>query len=138
MQKQTDDQITVYMVQEAKKKFPALSLCSFDRGFHSPDNQNKLKPLLEKVVLPKKGKLSDKDKEREHSEEFIKARRQHSAVESAINALEVHGLDRCLDHGLHGFKLYVSLAVLARNIQKLGAILLTKEKKARERLKKAA
>jgi len=89
-------------------------------------------------VLPKKGKLSDKDKEIEYSEEFIEVRRQHSAVESAINALEVHGLDRCLDHGLYGFKRYVSLAVLARNIQKVGAILRVKEKKAEERLKKAA
>jgi len=138
MEKQTDDQIAVLMVEEAKKKFSDLSLCSFDRGFHSPDNQNKLKHVLEKVVLPKKGKLSDKDKEIEYSEEFIEVRRQHSAVESAINALEVHGLDRCLDHGLYGFKRYVSLAVLARNIQKVGAILRVKEKKAEERLKKAA
>lgn len=138
MEKQTDDQIAVFMVEEARKKFPALTLCSFDRGFHSPDNQKELKHLLEKVVLPKKGKLSDKDKEIEYSEEFIKVRRQHSAIESAINALEVHGLDRCLDHGLYGFKRYVSLAVLARNIQKLGAMLRAKEKKAEERLKKAA
>ncbi len=138
MEKQTDDQIAVSMVEEAKKRFSTLALCSFDRGFHSPDNQEKLKPLLEKVVLPKKGYLSKKDKEVEHSEEFIKARRQHSAVESAINALEVHGLDRCPDRGLHGFNRYVSLAVLARNIQKLGAILLAKEKKVEERRKKAA
>ena len=71
-------------------------------------------------MLTKKGKLSQKDKEREHSENFINARYQHAAVESAINALEVHGLGRCPDHGLHGFKRYVSLAVLARNIQQLG------------------
>jgi len=75
---------------------------------------------LEVVVLPKKGKLSKKDKAREHSEEFIKTRYQHAAVESAINALEVHGLDRCPDHGIYGFKRYVSLAILARNIQQLG------------------
>jgi hypothetical protein len=41
-------------------------------------------------------------------------RRQHSAVESAINALEVHGLDRCPDHGIKGFERYVALAVLAK------------------------
>ncbi len=141
MEKQTDDQIAVLMVEMAKKRFPALSLCSFDKGFHSPDNQKDLKELLEKVVLPKKGKLSEKAKEVEHSEEFIKARRQHSAVESAINALEVHGLDRCPDHGIYGFKRYVSLAILARNIQKVGAILQKKELKSlerRKRLKKAA
>jgi hypothetical protein len=31
-------------------------------------------------------------------------------VESAINALEAHGLDRCPDHGLAGFQRYVALA----------------------------
>jgi len=50
-----------------------------------------------------------------------------AAVESAINALEVHGLDRCLDHGLAGFKRYVALAVVARNIQRLGALLRRQE-----------
>jgi len=50
------------------------------------------------------------------------ARKQHSAVESAINALEVHGLDKCPDHGIDAFERYVALAVLSRNIQKLGTI----------------
>jgi transposase, IS5 family len=54
-------------------------------------------------------------------------RRQHSAVQSAINALEVHGLDSCLDRGIDGFKRYVALAVVVRNIQRLGAILRQQE-----------
>ncbi len=61
--------------------------------------------------MPKKGRLSEKDKQIEHSEDFIKLRRKHSAVESYINALGNHGLDRCLDHGLHGFKRYVGLSL---------------------------
>ena len=72
---------------------------------------------------------------------FISARYQHSAVESAINALEVHGLDRCLDHGIDGFKRYVALAVLSRNIQQLGVKLRQQEldrKQTKEKLKKAA
>jgi hypothetical protein len=51
---------------------------------------------------------------------------KHSAVESAINALEVHGLDRCPDHGIEGFKRYVALSVVARNLQRIGAILTDK------------
>ena len=81
------------------------------------------------------------DKQREHSADFIKARHQHSAVESAINALEVHGLDRCPDHGLHGFKRYVSLAVLARNIQQLGVKIRENQLallKQKEKFRKAA
>ena len=57
-----------------------------------------------------------------------------SAVESAINALEVHGLDRCPDHGVDGFKRYVALAVEARNIQRIGAIL-TQQQQQREKRK---
>jgi hypothetical protein len=37
------------------------------------------------------------------------------------------GLDKCLDHGLIGFKRYVAMAVVARNIQKLGSILIANE-----------
>ncbi len=55
------------------------------------------------------------------------ARCQHAAVESAINALEIHGLDRCPDQGIDGFKRYVALAVVARNIQQLGAHLKKKK-----------
>jgi IS5 family transposase len=80
-------------------------------------------------VLPKKGKLSKERKEIESSEEFKKCRRQHSAVESAINALEVHGLDRCPDNGLVAFKSYTSLAIVSRNLQRLGALV---QKKARK------
>ncbi|CAB1070576.1 hypothetical protein D1AOALGA4SA_960, partial [Olavius algarvensis Delta 1 endosymbiont] len=104
---------------------------------YSPENKNQLANILDFVVLPKKGRLSAKEKEIEHSEEFIESRRKHSAVESSINALENHGLDRCLDHGLHGFKRYVALAVLARNIQILGHLIQQKELKQQKRRKAA-
>jgi transposase, IS5 family len=122
MAKETDDQVAVAMVKEAKERFPRLNLCSFDKGFHSPGNQQELKAELATVVLPKKGRLSTADRERESAPEFVAARQQHSSVESAINALGVHGLDLCRDHGLDGFKRYVALAVVARNIQRLGTV----------------
>jgi len=122
MQKETDDKIAVSMIKETKERFPGLSLCSFDKGFHTPENQKELKAELATVVLPKKGRLSVADRERESAPEFVEARQQHSAVESAINALGVHGLDLCRDHGLAGFERYVALAVVARNIQRLGAV----------------
>ncbi len=141
MQNETDDQVAISIIKEAKERFPSLNSCSFDKGFHSPANQKDLLQHIDKVILPKKGKLSKNDKQREHSADFIQARHQHSAVESAINALEVHGLDRCPDHGIQGFKRYVSLAVLARNIQQLGVKILENqlaEIKQKEKLKKAA
>lgn len=137
IRKQTDDQVAVEMVSAAKKKFPELNGCSFDKGFHSPDNQMKLPGIIDKVALPRKGKLSEKTKAIEHAPDFVQARRKHSAVESAINALENHALDRCPDHGLYGFKRYVALAVLARNIQILGAKIQRKEQQRLQREEKA-
>jgi transposase, IS5 family len=138
MQQQTDDQVAVSMVAQAKQRFPRLSACSFDQGFHSPANQDELKEHLALVALPRKGKLSQAAKAEQQSEAFVKARRAHSAVESAINALEVHGLDRCPDHGIDGFKRYVAFAVVARNIHRIGAILWQREQKRAKRKKKCS
>jgi|TARA_B100001971_G_scaffold89013_1_gene82202 hypothetical protein len=103
MERQTDDKVAVAIAQGAK-----------DTGL---------------VMLPKKGRLSTTEQKIKQSEEFVEARRKHSAVESSINALENHGLDRCLDHGLHGFKRYVALTVLARNIQIMGHLIQQQELK---------
>ncbi len=127
MEQQSDDEVAVPMVEQTQARFPDLRQCSFDKGFHTPANQQLLSELLDLPVLPRKGRLSQAAREIEEAEAFQEARRAHSAVESAINALEVHGLDRCPDHGLDGFKRYVSLAVVGRNIQILGAILRKQE-----------
>ncbi|MBW2605283.1 MAG: ISNCY family transposase [Deltaproteobacteria bacterium] len=137
MEQQTDDKVAVDMTQGAKDRFENLSGCSFDKGFYTPGNKSQLANILDYIIMPKKGRLSAKDKQIEQSEEFIKYRRKHSSVESSINALENHGLDRCLDHGLDGFKRYVALSVVARNIQILGHLLQQKELKRQKRRKAA-
>ena len=76
---------------------------------------------------PKKGRLSAVDRAIESGAGFIRLRQQHCAVESAINALKQHGLDVCPDHGIVDFKRYVALAVVARNVQRLGAVLREQE-----------
>jgi len=129
MERQTDDKVAVPIIQKTKIDFENLSTCSFDKGYYSKENSEELSKILDLVVLPKKGRLSKKDQERENSKTFKKYRKKHPAVESAINALEVHGLDRCLDKGLNGFKRYVALAVASRNIQKIGAIKLMRLQK---------
>jgi IS5 family transposase len=121
MQKLNDVDIAVDIVMETKGLYPNLTSCSFDKGYHSPDNQKQLAEALEHCVMPKKGKRNKVENKREGSAEFKTFKRAHSAVESAINALEVHGLDRCPDKGLERFEKYVSLAIVARNLQKIGA-----------------
>jgi hypothetical protein len=134
---ETDDKAAVAIIRDARQKFADLRACSFDKGFHSPANQQQLATLLDHVVLPRKGKLSQAAREIEHNEAFQQARRRHAAVESAINALEVHGLDQCPDHGLDGFKRYVALAVVARNLHRIGD-LVWQQDQAREKRRQAA
>jgi len=133
---ETDVAITIPIVKDTIKDFPNFKGCSFDKGFWHPKNYEELELLLDYVVLPKKGKLSSVDKVREYSEDFLSARRKHSAVESGINALENHGLDRCPDRGQANYERYISLSVLGRNFQKLGSILQAKELKRLRRKKR--
>ena len=58
MEKETDDKVAVVMVDAARKKFPKLKGCSFDKGFYTPANKKELRTRLDIVVLPKKGKLN--------------------------------------------------------------------------------
>jgi hypothetical protein len=137
MQQETDDKIAIHMVKDTQTKFSELRAASFDKGFHSPKNHIELSTMLQQTTLPRKGKLSKIAREHQQTDAFKRARRQHSAVESAINALEVHGLDICLDHGIEGFKRYVAFAVLTRNIHRIGDIAWQLDQQ-RERRRRAA
>ncbi len=136
MRKQTDDQVAVPIIQETKAKYLNLATCSFDKGFHSPTNQEELKKLLQVVALPRKGKLSKQNQELQSSQDWQEAKKGHSAIESCINGLQVSSLDKCPDKGEESFDVYVSLAILARNIQRLGKILIKKERKREARSKR--
>ncbi len=128
--KQTDDKVAIPIMKESKKLFVNLKGCSFDKGFYSQKNKKRLIKLLLQVVLPKKGRRSKAETEEETSEAFIKARKSHSAVESAIASLQNHGLSRCPDRGKPAFERYVALGVLAFNVHKLGSIIQKKARKA--------
>ena len=123
MQKETDSGIAVKIIRNAIAKFPNITSCSFDKGFHSPQNQIDLGKILNKVYLPQKGRLSEARKEVEYSDDFIDACKKHSSIEASIACLINHGLDICPDHGIFGFKRYVGLAMVSRNIHHIGHII---------------
>ena len=127
MQQETDDQAAAPLVEDLAAHYPQVESVSMDKGFHSPENQRKLADIIDFPVLPKNGKRCATELEREHDPRFIRMSRRHSGVESAINALEANGLDLCPDHGIDGFKRSVALAVVGRNVHRLGAILLAHE-----------
>jgi transposase, IS5 family len=108
---------------------------SFDKGFYSNGNKELLSLFIPNLVMPKKGKLNQKEQEQESERAFKKTRDQHSAIESNINELEHRGLDRCPDRGYAHFKRYVGLGVCAYNLHRIGAELM---RQAREDLLKQA
>ena len=129
-----DVDVAVPMVEQAQALYPELRACSFDRGFHSPDNRVLLDGLLDVNALPGKGYLSKANQEREAEESFVAARRAHPAVESAINGLEHCGLDRVRSHGADGFARTVALSVLAANLHRIGLLLQKRERTRRQRV----
>ncbi len=101
---------------------------SFDRGFHSPENQRELAEIVAHPCLPMPGATQAKEQQAQATVEFREARQHHPGVESAINALQSgNGLRRCRDRSEPGFSRYVQLAVLGRNLHVLGKILLARE-----------
>jgi transposase, IS5 family len=114
----------------------AFDSISFDKGFSVKEDREILELFIPNVIMPKKGRLNSEDKAREGSKKFKLLRNKHSAIESNINMLEHHGLNRCPDKGFRGFKRYAGLGVLAYNCHKIGNKLFEKEKL--KLLKKAA
>jgi IS5 family transposase len=80
------------------------------------------------VVMPKRGKKNAAETARERARKFVALRKQHSAVESDINSLEHHGLNRCLDVGMAGYLRYVGYGVPSYNLHVIGRELLARER----------
>ena len=103
----------------------AIETASFDRGFHSDENEENLHNVIENVcVLPRDpGQYAERLKE--GTVKFHQTRLRHSGIESAIGALQRgNGLKRCRDRSELGFERYFGLAVLGRNIHTLGKLLI--------------
>lgn len=112
----------------------SIASVSFDKGFSSKEDRELLELYIDKVIMPKKGPWNAADIERETAKPWVRLKNRHSAVESDINCLEHHGLDRCPDKGFNGFKRYTGLGILAYNLHKIGDGLLASGR----RKKKAA
>jgi len=115
-----------------------ISSISFDKGFTRREYRELLELYIPRVIMPKRGRKSAAETEAESAKKFVALRKAHSAVESAINALEHHGLNRCLDLGLEGFTRYIGYGVLAYNLHVIGGQLLARRRTATVSLAAAA
>ena len=134
----SDTDIAVSVIEETQALHRDLRVCSFDRGFHSPGNRGQLDAMLDLNALPRKGRLSVAEREREEAQPFAEARRQHPAVESAINNLEHRGLDRVRSHGADGFAHTVALSILAANLHRIGLLVRRRMREAERRRRRRA
>ena len=136
---QTDVDQSVAVADRLLGRYGAGSLASmsFDKGFTRAEDRALLSLYIPEVVMPKRGKKTTEEAARESEKKFVALRRAHSAVESDINALEHHGLNRCLDVGLEGYLRYVGYGVLAFNLHQIGRELL-EQQRARDQTVRAA
>lgn len=135
MFKEKDASQIVPLIDRLKTNYPnqTIDSISTDKGFYSKDNfVYVVNAGIKKVIMPKKGKLNKEEYKREHEQAFIKLRNKHSAIESNINMLEHHGLNRCMDKGKPHLERYVALSILAYNLHIVGNELV---KRKREKIR---
>lgn len=130
-----DNQLTLSIADRLLQKYPIESL-SVDKGFSDMQDKALLELFMPQVIMPKKGKRNQQEKETESSPVFKKLKNQHSAVESNINELEHRGLDRCPDRTEKNFNRYIGLGICAYNLHKIGRKLL-KDRLAQEKKEEA-
>jgi hypothetical protein len=116
-----------------------IASLSFDRGFSSVENRELLELCLPdaEIIMPKRGKLTAADQDRQRQKSWRELANKHSGIESDINSLEHHGLDRCPDKGYAAYARYAGLGILAYNLHRIGNHLLQEQRRI-ERLARAA
>lgn len=111
-----------------KRSGGKIERASFDRGFHSPENQKELAKIVTEPCLATKGAEKGRKQQTEGSVAFRESRRRHPGVESAIGALQAgNGMERCRDRSKRGYERYVGLGILGRNLHVLGKLLIAQE-----------
>lgn len=126
---QCDSGVAIEATKALQKIFDnRIERLSFDRGFHSPENQSELSKIIPHLCLPKPGVKQSVVQLANADDEFLAAQQNHPGIESAIGALQSgNGMERCRDRSELGFERYVSLAILGRNMHTLGRRLIAAE-----------
>ncbi|MCA1660266.1 MAG: ISNCY family transposase, partial [Verrucomicrobiaceae bacterium] len=124
-----DQDLVVPVMRQVQDRFGGkIKSASFDRAFHTPENQRDLAEIVRTPCIACKGEEKGRKQHKEGTVAFRKARQNHPGVESGIGALQAgNGLKRCRDKGKRGFERYVALGVLGRNLQTLGKLLLAQD-----------
>jgi hypothetical protein len=122
------DSVVPAMKELQKRCGGKIEGASFDRGFHSPENQEELAKIVVHPCLAAKGAKQGREQQEQGGVIFRESRRRHPGVESAIGALQAgNGMERCRDRSKRGYERYVGLGILGRNLHVLGKLLIAQE-----------
>jgi transposase, IS5 family len=122
------DLVVPIMTRVQRRLGNKIKRASFDRSFHTPENQKELAKIVRHPCLPKKGADAGRQQHKKGGVQFRAGRQNHPGVESAINALQSgNGQERCRDRSERGYERYVGLGVLGRNLHVLGKLLLAQD-----------
>jgi transposase, IS5 family len=124
-----DQDRAVPVMRELQKRFGGkIESASFDRSFHTPQNQQDLAAIVRTPCIVSKGQEQGRQQQEQGTVAFRAARQRHAGIESAIGALQAgNGLERCRDRSAAGYERYVGLGILGRNLHTLGKLLLSRE-----------
>jgi len=124
-----DQDLVVPVMKDLQKRFDGrIKSASFDRAFHTLENQKGLAEIVRTACIAAKGQKKGRQQQKEGTVAFRQARQNHPGVESAIGALQAgNGLKRCRDRSRRGYERYVALGILGRNLQTLGKLLLAQD-----------
>jgi len=79
---------------------------------------------IKRVSLPKKGKLSNKQKTKERESAFKRLQNWRAGIEARISLLKrKYGLSRSLSRGYQGTKTWVGGGIFAYNLQKIASMI---------------
>jgi transposase, IS5 family len=92
-----------------------------DRGLYSVENEKAAHQAgVERVVLPKSGKISEKRKHHENQRWFRRGFRFRAGIEGRISVLNrAFGLGCCLDHAEEGMGRWVGWGILTHNLRQI-------------------
>jgi len=125
----TDRDVVIEQTRIAQQRLGGrIRRASFDRGFHSSENQTALEEIIPHPCLPKPGAKQSVKQDVQATVQFRQARQNHSGIESPIGALQSgNGLERCRDRSELGFERYAALGILGRNLHVLGRLVISKQ-----------
>jgi hypothetical protein len=114
-----DADVIVEQTRQAQKLHRGeIERASFDRGFHTAENVQKLAEIVSQPCLPPKNPQQFAEYMEKASVEFHRSRQRH--LQSG------NGLKRCRDRTELGLERYLGLAVLGRNLHVLGKLLIAR------------